>query len=187
MMHLKPNACTRPGRPDARMLKPNRDTESVANEKSAVSTNIFKVLTNNRSNDHVCHMPLIQARYSHPAAFVEIFHGTMILNLNSNLSQYMKSSSQKDDSQSLCLQPQIAFHLPAQCKCDIISISVTESMAKKNSKPSLNEWENFWYTFHSSENSFLSYIRFCLNVSHMRIRCFAIAGAGPRMKSVPLQ
>ncbi len=23
--------------------------------------------------------------------------------------------------------------------------------------------------------------------SHMRIRCFAIAGAGPRMKSVPLQ
>jgi hypothetical protein len=92
MMHLKPNACTRTGRPDARMgigcgicaLKLNRDTESVANEKSAVSTNMFKILTKKRSIDHVCHIPLIQARYSHPAAFVEICNGTMKLNLNSN-------------------------------------------------------------------------------------------------------
>jgi hypothetical protein len=56
-----------------------------------VSMNIFKILTNNRSIDNVCHMPLIEARYSHPAAFVEICHGTMKLNLNSKL----KSSSQK--------------------------------------------------------------------------------------------
>jgi hypothetical protein len=44
-------------------------------------------------------------------------------------------------------------------------------MAKKNSKPSFNEWKNFWYTFHSSENSLLSYIRFCLNVSHLLCDC----------------
>ncbi len=95
MMHLKPNATTRSGRPDARVgigcgicaLTLNRDTESVANEKSAVSTNIFKILTNNRSINHVCHMPLIESLYSHPAAFVQICHGTMKLNLKSKLSQ----------------------------------------------------------------------------------------------------
>jgi hypothetical protein len=32
-------------------------------------------------------MPLVQARYLHPAAFVEICHETMKLNLNSKLSQ----------------------------------------------------------------------------------------------------
>ncbi len=99
MMHLKLNACTRPGRPDARIgmgcgisaLKLVRDTESVANENSdwkcpAVYTNIFKILTNNRSIDQVCHMPLIQALYSHPAAFIEICHGT--IKINSKLSQW---------------------------------------------------------------------------------------------------
>ncbi len=36
----------------------------------------------------------------------------------------MNSTSQNDDIQSSCLPPQIDFHLSAQCKSDIISISV---------------------------------------------------------------